>query len=186
MPGHITRGLVSYHPERKIVDILYDWLTATWRTLAVLLILVTGYIGFIRLMRDRTSNRIGREIFKIVLEDGDSSPVSQLERLEKKRDVINKLVPQRWFRKDLDKPRWRDLNNLIDYWVGVAKDNLVRDLADEIGSDSSDERLSDKQRWDCRSDLLKRVRKHFEADRLDESQYELLTKLIQDELPERA
>ena len=171
---------------RKYVDILYDWLTATWRTLAVLLILVTGYIGFIHLMRDRTSNQIGREIFKIVLDDGDSSPLSQLERLEVKRDVINELVPQRWFQKDLDKPRWRDLNNLIDYWVGVAKGNLARDLADEIGSDSSDERLSDKQRLDCRSDLLKRVRKHFETDQLDESQYELLTKLIQEELPERA
>ena len=37
-----------------------------------------------------------------------------------------------------------------------------------------------------RSDLLQRVRKHFEADQLDESQYGLLTKLIQEELPERA
>jgi len=171
-------------PPRTAVDILYDWLTATWRTLAVLLILVTGYIGFLSLTRDRTSNRIGREIFKIVLDD-DSSSVSQLERLAKKRDGINKLVPQRWFRKDLDKTRWRELNDLIEYWMGVVKDNLTRDLADEIGRESLDKSSSDKQRLVLWNDLLLRVRKHFEADQLDESQHELLTKLIQEEFPKR-
>jgi hypothetical protein len=173
-------------PRKTAVDFLYAWLTATWRGLAVLLIAVTGYIGSIRLMRDRTSNRIGREVFKIVLDPDDSSPLSQLERLAKKRDVIKKLVPQRWFQKDLDRPRWRELNDLIEYWMRVAKDNLTRDLADEVGSDSLDKSLSDKQRLDLRKDLLQRVRKHFEDDQLDESQYELLTKLIQEELPERA
>lgn len=42
------------------------------------------------------------------------------------------------------------------------------------------------QRLDCRSDLLQRVRKHFKDDQLDEAQYEMLTKLIQQELPEGA
>lgn len=177
-------GLLPHDPG--FVDLFYDWLTATWRGLAVLLILVTGYIGFISLTRDRTSNRIGREIFKIVLDDGDSSPVSQLKRLAKKRAVINELVPQRYFQEDLDKPRWRELNDLIEYWMGVAKDNLTRDLADEIGSDSSDESLIDKQRLDRGKDLSQRVRKHFEDDELEASQYEMLTKLIQQELPEGA
>jgi hypothetical protein len=44
--------------------------------------------------------------------------------------------------------------------------------------------LNDAQRLDVRKDLLQRVRKHFEADRLEVSQYELLTKLIQEELLE--
>ncbi len=173
-------------PKRKVVDFLYDWLTATWRTLAVLLILVTGYLGFISLMRDRTSNRIGREVFNIVLDVDDSSPVSQLERLAKKRDIINNLVPKRWFQGDMDKPRWRDLNDLIEYWMRVAKENLTRDLADELRGDSLDTSLNDAQRLDLRKDLLQRVREHFEDDKLEASQYELLTKLIQEELPERA
>ena len=173
-------------PPQTAVDFLYDWLTATWRTLTVLLILVTGYIGFIRLIRDRTSNRIGRDIFKIVLDRDDSSPVSQLERLAKQRDVINKLVPQRWFQEDLDKPRWRDLNNLIEYWMRVAKENLTRDLADEVRGDSLDTSLNDAQRRDLRKDLLQRVRKHFEDDELETPQYELLKKLVQEELPEGA
>jgi hypothetical protein len=170
--------------ERKVVDFLYDWLTATWRGLAVLLILVTGYVGFIRLKRDRTSNRIGREIFKIVLYGEDSGPVSQLKRLAKKRDVINRLVPERYFREDLDRSRWRELNNLIEFWRRVAKGNLTRDLADELRYDSLETNLNDAQRLDVRKDLLQRVRKHFEADQLEASQYELLTKLIQQELPE--
>jgi TRAP transporter TAXI family solute receptor len=169
---------------RTAVDFLYDWLTATWRTLAVLLILVTGYIGFISLKRDRTSNRIGREIFKIVLYGEDSGPVSQLKRLAKKRDVINRLVPERYFREDLDRSRWRELNNLIEFWRRVAKGNLTRDLADELRYDSLETNLNDAQRLDVRKDLLQRVRKHFEADQLEASQYELLTKLIQQELPE--
>jgi hypothetical protein len=67
----------------------------------------------------------------------------------------------------------------------VVKDNLTRDLADEIGRESLDKSSSDKQRLDLWNDFLLRVREHFEADQLDESQYELLTKLIQEELPER-
>jgi hypothetical protein len=170
-------------PKRKVVDFLYDWLTATWRSLTVILILATGYLGFIRLMRDRTGNRIGREVFRIAL-DGDSSPVSQVERLARMRDVINKLVPKRWFQEDLDRPRWRELNELIEFWMRAAKDNLTRNLADEIGNDSLNKSASEKQRLDRRNDLLQRVRGHFEANQLEASQYELLTKLIQEELPE--
>jgi hypothetical protein len=62
---------------------------------------------------------------------------------------------------------------------------LTRDLADEIGRESLDKSSSDKQRLGLWNDLLLRVRKHFEADQLDESQHELLTKLIQEEFPKR-
>jgi len=172
--------------QRKFVDFLYDWLTATWRTLAVLLILVTGYIGFIRLKRDRTSNRIGREIFKIVVYGERSSPVSQLEKLAKKRNAINQLVPRRYFQDDLDRPRWRDLNDLIEFWRRVAKENLTRDLSDELQHDSLNTSLTDAQRLDLRNEFLQRVRDHFEADHLEASHYELLTKLIQEELSERS
>ena len=110
--------------------------------------------------------------------------MSQLKRLAKKRDVINKLVPQRYFRDDLDRPRWRELNDLIEFWRRIAKENLTRDLADELRFDSLDTSLNDAQRLDVRKDLLQRVRKHFEADQLEMSQYELLTKLIQEELLE--
>ncbi len=52
-----------------------------------------------------------------------------------------------------------------------------------VGEDGS---LSDEQRLDRWNGLLQRVRKHFEDGELEASQYELLTKLIQEELPERA
>jgi hypothetical protein len=115
-----------------------------------------------------------------------SSPVSQLKKLAKKRDAINKLVPKRYFQEDLDRSRWRALNDLIEYWRRVAKENLTRDLSDELQHDSLNTSLNDAQRLDLRNDLLQRVRDHFEADHLEASQYELLTKLIQEELSERS
>ncbi len=49
-----------------------------------------------------------------------------------------------------------------------------------------DTSLSEEQRLGLRSELLQRVRKHLEADELDAPQYELITKMIKEELSERA
>jgi TRAP transporter TAXI family solute receptor len=173
---------VDLRPRRPtLVDFLYDWLTATWRMLTVLLILVTGYAGFIRLKRDRKSNQIGRRIFKIVMES--QGPEWKLRKLLEQRDDIKKRVPMRyWQLEELDKPRWHELNELIEYWRRVIEGKLTRDLADEI--DDGNANLNDAQRLDRRKQLLYRVRKHFEADELEAEQYELLTKLIDEELPE--
>ena len=175
---------VGLRPRRRtLVDVLYDWLTATWRMLTVLLLLVTGYVGFIRLKRDRKSNQIGRKIFEAVM--GPGSPAWKLQKLAEQRDDIKKRVPMRyWELEELDRPRWRDLNDLIEYWRRVIEGKLTRDLVDEIDDETAS--LSDAQRRDRRNDLLYRVRKHFEADELEAEQYEMLTKLIQEGLPERA
>jgi TRAP-type uncharacterized transport system substrate-binding protein len=177
--------------ERKVVDFLYDWLTATWRGLAVLLILVTGYVGFIRLKRDRTSNRIGRGIIDITLPKEPPlpplSPVSKLAKLKKKRSDIRKRVRKRWWQLgELDRSRSCDLHDLIADLRQEAKGELARELLDELRRVREDASLNDEQRLDRRSDFLRRVRKYFEDDVLEASQYELLTKLIREELPERA
>jgi hypothetical protein len=182
-------GLLPH--DQDFVDLLYDWLTATWRGLAVLLILVTGYIGFISLKRDGTSNRIGRGVIDIALPKDPSlpplSPVSKLAELKKKRSDIRKLVLKRWWQLDeLDRSRSRDLYDLTEDLRREAEGELARERLDELRRVREDASLNDAQRLDLRNDLMQRVRKHFEDDELEASQYELLTKLIQEELPERA
>ena len=59
--------------------------------------------------------------------------------------------------------RWRELNDLIEYWMRVAKDNLTRDLADEIGRESLDKSFERQAAAGLLERFLQRVRKHFEA-----------------------
>ena len=174
----------------RLVDYLNNLLTATWRSLTVLLILVSISAYFIRLKRDRTSNWIGRSIVDIALPREPSpplSPVSKLAELKKKRGDIRERVRKRWWQlEELDRSRSRDLHDLVQDLRREATGELTRDLVKQLGGVREDARLNDAQRLDRRNDLLQRVRKYLEDDEIEASQYELLTKLIQEELPERA
>jgi hypothetical protein len=113
--------------------------------------------------------------------------VSKLAELKKKRSDIRKLVLKRWWQLDeLDRSRSRDLHDLTEDLRREAEGELARERLDELRRVREDASLNDAQRLDLRNDLMQRVRKHFEDDELEASQYELLTKLIREELPERA
>ncbi|MEE8250174.1 MAG: TAXI family TRAP transporter solute-binding subunit [Gemmatimonadales bacterium] len=157
---------------------VFDWLTATWRSLAILVMLVAGYQGILKLRRDRTSNEIGRRVFAISLESDEPNSVHNL--LEIRDGEIRERVQQRWWRRgELDKSRWRYLHDLINDRIRLAKENLtaalaedLRELAHEAGSDVAG-------RHQRLQSLEERVWTYFQKGELDASHQALLMEVIQ-------
>jgi TRAP transporter TAXI family solute receptor len=119
----------------RLYNRLYDLLTATWKGLTVLVILVAVYTGIIALRRDRTANAIGRRIIKKCFDEiGQPVDLKPFERpsrlwerllstvkeppkertLHKIRDIeLRERVLRRWWeRGDIDQARWRRLHEL--------------------------------------------------------------------------
>jgi TRAP transporter TAXI family solute receptor len=159
-------------------DRIFEWLHATWRFMAILVIVVAGYSGFIKLKRNRTSNRIGRRILGISVDANEPKSVMKLFLIQ---EEIRERVRQRWWQLgEIDKPRWRYLQDLINDSIMEAKENLTRSLVVEIRRNLDDDSLDDEARMERQTALKRRVGTVFEKGEIAESQYWLLIKLIGD------
>ncbi len=162
-------------------DEIWDWLTAIWRSLAILVILVAGYQGILKLRRDRTSNEIGRRVFAISLEPEEPDSVHKL--LEIRTREIRERVRWRWWHVgELDKSRWRYLHDLINYRIKGARENLTRAIAEELRTVEQETGLGDAARLDMLRSLQERVWRCFEKGELDASQHGMLRGAIQDSM----
>ena len=74
----------------------------------------------------------------------------------------------------MDKPRWQDLNDLIEYSRRVAKEKLTNELVERL--------LADETSDDARRLLAQRVRTRFKDGKLELSQYEMLMRLIREDV----
>ncbi len=167
---------VGYLPFRTV-----DWLTVIWRSLAILVMLVAGYQGILKLRRDRTSNEIGRRVLAIPLESEEPDSVSKL--VEIRTGELRARVRWRWWRLgELDKSRWRDLHNLINYRIKGARENLTRAIAEELRALEQQDGLDDAMRLDGLQSLQERVWRCFEIDELDASQHGMLMGAIQESM----
>jgi TRAP transporter TAXI family solute receptor len=164
----------------RIFGWLFDWLAATWRSLAILVILAGASTGLLKYRRDRTSNEIGRRILGIPL--GAEEPDS-VRRLLTIRGEIRKRVRQRWWQGgELDKPRWRYLYDLINDRITVARENLTLSLAEEIRTDGQDNGLDDAARQKRLRSLEERIWQYFEKGELDASRLGMLLELIRENI----
>ena len=93
--------------------------------------------------------------------------------------TVSNVAPERHKSVTSCRSRWIRSRDAAD-----SPSKLTRNLSDEFRGVGEDGGLNGAARLDRWNDLLKRVRKHFEDDEIEASQYELLTNLIQDELPE--
>ncbi len=166
----------GYLPSKPPVD----WLTPTWRSLAILMLLITGYKGLIKLRRDRAANAIGRQILAVPLE---ASVPGSSERLQTIREEIQGRVRKRWWQPgELDKPRWRYLRDLIDDRIREAKENLTKALLAEIraiDAETEPEELLREERYRA---LEGQIRDRFESAELDPLQQEMLRELVHERL----
>jgi hypothetical protein len=172
-----------YYEQAKIVPPprRVDWLTATWRSLAILVILVGGYRATLRLRRDRTSNEIGRRVLAISLEADEPDSVSKL--LEIRTGEIRERVRWRWWRLgELDKSRWRYLHDLINDRIKGARENLTRAIAEEFRKVELETGLGDAARLDILRSLEERIWRCFEKGELDASHHGMLMGAIQESM----
>jgi TRAP transporter TAXI family solute receptor len=166
----------GYLPSKPPVD----WLTPTWRSLAILVILISGYKGLIKFRRDGTANAIGRRVLAVPLEAGvpDSN-----ERLKEIRDEIQRRVRRRWWRPgELDKPRWRSLRDLIDDRIREAKINMTTALLEKIRAVRVDAQLDEVMRREQYQAVERQIHEQFEHDELDSLQHDMLRELVHEHL----
>ncbi len=162
-------------------DEIWDWLTAIWRSLAILVILVAGYQGILKLRRDRTSNEIGRRVIAISLEPEEPDSVRKL--LEIRTGEIRERVRWRWWRLgELDKVRWRYLHDLINHRIKGARENLTRAIAEELRAVEQETGLDDAVRLDSLRSFQERVWRCFEKGELDASQHGMLMGALQESM----
>lgn len=168
-----------YYKKAGLLDTKppFDWVHVTWRVLAILVILAGGYRGALALRRQRTANRIGRQILAVPLE-GEYE--HSAERLLTIRGEIRERVRRRWWRwGELDKPRWRRLNDLIGDQLTQARANLVNSLVVEIRSltpfpDTGEDESAQHYRA-----IEHRIWKYFEGGELDPPQHCMLIDLLE-------
>jgi hypothetical protein len=170
-----------YQQAGYLPFIRVDWLTATWRSLAILVILVAGYQGTLRMRRDRTSNEIVRRVLGISLTADNPDSVSEL--LEIRSGEIRERVRWRWWRLgELDKDRWRYLHDLIDHRIKGARQNLTRAIAEELRAVEQKSGLDHAVKLDSLRSLEERVWRCFEQGELDASQHGMLMGAIQENM----
>jgi TRAP transporter TAXI family solute receptor len=164
----------GYLPSR----IRFDWLAAAWRSLAIIVILVGGYQGVLKLRRDRVANEVGRRVFAISVSASEPDSVRKLVEI---RSEIEERVRNRWWRREeLDKSRWRSLSGLIESRINEAKENLTRSLLTEIRAVKGSDGLAATARDERFSVLEERIWKHMEHGELTESQHHLLLKVFRE------
>ncbi|UCC74373.1 MAG: hypothetical protein JSV86_07395, partial [Gemmatimonadota bacterium] len=156
-----------------------DLFGATWRTLASIVILISGYRGLLRLRRERTFSEMTRQTIAIPVEANFQNSV---KRLLEVRGEIQERVRRRWWQPgELDKGRWRYMYDLVNDRVAEAKDNLTRALAAEVHALAADSELDETTRQQRYQSIKVRIGKYFEKGELDASQRQILCELIQED-----
>ncbi|UCC83863.1 MAG: TAXI family TRAP transporter solute-binding subunit [Gemmatimonadota bacterium] len=165
-----------------------DWLqtsvAVTWRVLAILVILISGYRGLLKLRRDRTFNEMSRKIIAIPVEATFQDSVETL--LEMRVEIQDRVRKKWWNPGELDKGRWRYLYDLVNDRIGEAKDSLMRLLAAEIRALADDPDLDDAARRELLRSVAERTSTYFEEGELDAPQCAILSALIDESSSQRA
>lgn len=164
-------------PPREIEE-MRDWLEVVAAVLAILAITLGAYEGVLKLRRDRVGNEIGRRIFSISVSGNQTRSVVRLMAI---RSEIDERVKKRWWSSaEMDKSRWRMLNDLIEDRVKEAKDTLTRSLLSEIRAAKADENVGEQEELRRLSALAEKAWNCLEQGELDESHHSLLLKVIQE------
>jgi hypothetical protein len=157
---------------------LQTTVAVTWRVLAILVILISGYRGLLKLRRDRTFNEMSRKIIAIPVEARYRESVATL--LEMRVEIQNRVRKRWWNSGELDKGRWRYLYDLVNDRVGEAKDNLMRELAAKVRVLADDSELDNAARREHLQSTAARISDYFEKGELDAAQRAILRALIEE------
>jgi TRAP transporter TAXI family solute receptor len=155
-----------------------DWLTVTWRSMAILVILVGGYRGLLTSRRDRTRRELSKRILSVPL--SADHPHSVQDLLMIRREVRECTQKSSWKARALDQSRAAELEGLIRERMEEAKVTLKRSVLADLRALRAPEVLDKKTRRDHYASLEERIWIHLEHGELDTSQHKLLLDLIRE------
>ena len=144
--------------------------------LAILALLFGGLKGLIMLRRERTSKLETQTIRETSVEAGGPGSVRKLQEI---RARINRRVRMKWWNlQELDSPRMRELEDLIDNRIREARLNLSKALLAEVRAHGTDSDMDDAEPLKWYDLFEEQVWIHLESGELDESQHDFLHKII--------
>ena len=179
-------GAISYYKEEgylptkdsKFFTLTTFLLNNFWRALAILVIVAAGFKGLFELRRTHTSNAFCRRILSISLSAEEPDSVAKLTKIN--RDITEGIHLSFWRWGELDEPRWRNLNDLIESRIIIAKDNTARKiLRDMLSVAKNDNLKAPEKQWRNRSFRLHIIEK-LERGELDRSNKELLFGVLEE------
>ena len=183
LPLH--RGAEAYYrkagflaPTQSLAKRVVTWLQSTWYIATILVVLVGVYRGSLKYRRDRMSNEIGRRILGVSIETDEPDSVHKHSQI---REEIRERVQRRWWHVgELDKPRWRYLDDLIRDRIASAQENTTKQLAEEIRSAMTVAANDEITRDTGLRTLEERVWECFRRTELNASQMSMLREMIRE------
>ncbi len=155
-----------------------DWLTVIWESLAIIVMLLATYRGFVKFKRDHIANEIGRRVLAVEVK---ASTPDSANRLMEIREEIKGRVRRRWWRLgELDKSRWRYLDGLIADRIKAAKESMTLAILSEVRAVESNNALDQTARLERFEAFEDRVRQCCSKGELDASHRTMLTEVLQE------
>jgi hypothetical protein len=147
-----------------------------WRSLAILVMLVAAHKGLIKLKRDSSALQLTRRVFGVPLDAETRNSVTLLRAL--RREAQDRVRLRWWQRGELDKPRWRNLHDIIEGRIREAKENST------LGLVAATREASRLQLGAARTSELdtieQRIWAGLEHGELESTQHEMLLRVLAD------
>ena len=155
---------------------VFEMLTASWRILAILVILCAACNGILALRRNHTSDELIRRIIAVPIE---ANARDAFPRLLKIRKEIEECVRKKWWSwYDLDKGRGFYLQNLVSSRISETQENLTKSFVAEIRNVKMNTAMKADDRSREYQAIEHRVLNHFKDGELDSSHLKLIRELL--------
>ncbi|MBW1687609.1 MAG: TAXI family TRAP transporter solute-binding subunit, partial [Deltaproteobacteria bacterium] len=127
----IHPGARDYYEEAGLLPSWsVDWLTAAWRSLAILVMLAGACRGYLTMRRDATRSGFTRQLLEIPTDP--DYPSSTADLLAVSREVRERAHWKRWKRGHLDQSRVSELDALIAKRIEEARRNRRQRVLAEL------------------------------------------------------
>lgn len=177
LPLH--EGARSYYESAGLLPTWsIDWLTVTWRSLAIVVILAGGYQGLLHTRRDATRRKLGQQILAVRLDP--HHPRATADLMEIRRDVRERGQRRPWKAGQLDGSRVGELEAMIAERIEEVRVNLKRSLLSELRTlrpAAAMDAAALRERYDA---IERALWLHLERGELDPAQHALLLGVLRE------
>jgi TRAP transporter TAXI family solute receptor len=179
----IHPGARDYYEEAGLLPSWsVDWLTVTWRSLAILVMLAGACRGYLTMRRDATRSGFTRQLLEVPTDADYSSSTADLRAVS--REVRERAHWKRWKRGHLDQSRVSELEGLIAQRIEEARRNRRQRVLAELRVLWALPALDEKTLLERYASLEEEIWIDLENGELDSSRHKLLLDVIREKRSE--
>jgi hypothetical protein len=173
-------GAHAYYRESgRIPSTHIDWLTVTWRSLTILVILGAALRGALTMSRNATERWFRHRVLEVPVDDASHLSVARL--IEIRREVRAAGYRPPWRRTSLDAARVSELEGMINQRIEECRESLKRGLLAALRVLRPPTDLDDKGRLEQYDSLERQIWICLEDGELDAPRHKLVLDLIREQ-----